>query len=548
MLRRKRTCNTIYGCFEEATRTNRTRPAVVYLGKVWTYGGLHELIERFAASLYELGLRKGDKALLYLSNTPQWIISWFGLIRIGVVPIPISPIYTPTDLSYLVSDSGARTIICLDTNFGYVEEVFDQTDLARIIVTNLVELLPPWKRLLGKALNTVPEGKWTAGGPRVSFKKLLNKAASPLPPFDELGITGEDMVEMLYTGGTTGVPKGVPFSNQNLVEACRNQRSMSEPVIPCGEDVLVQGAPFFHALGQALGIGGFLSGDTCVLLPRVQLDGMLDHIHRHRATSLFGVPALYRMILEHKRRERYDISSLKYCFCAGDVLPSEIDKKWKGMFGVKISLGYGATETCAGVALTPANEEAPEGSCGKLLPGRKVKVVDPITLEPVPEGEGGELLVTSEHMVRGYWNKPEETDQCFVELEGQLWYRTKDMVRIDKNNWIYFLDRSVDMIKHKGYRIAASEIEAALQENPVVLASCVVGVPDEKVGERIKAFVVLREDVKGVSGYELIRWCRKRLAPYKTPEYIEFRDMLPKSKVGKLLRRELKDEEQRKVG
>lgn len=546
-MRQKKAADTIYGYFEEITRTSGNRPAIIYLGTVWTYDGLHELVRRFATSLYELGLRKGDRAVMYLPNTPQWIICWLGMLRIGVVPVPISPIYTPTDLIYLVNDTGADTIICLDTNFGYVEEVFDQTGLRRAIVTGMVELLPAWKRLLGKAFNTVPEGKYNVGGSNLAFKKLLKKTSSSLPSYADLGIKGQDMVEMLYTGGTTGVPKGVPFSNENLLDSCLTQRSMSESVIPAGEDILIQGAPLFHALGQALAIGGILSGDTCVLLPRVQLDGMLDHIERYKAKSFFGVPAIFRMILEHKRLNRYDISSLKYSFCAGDVLPAEIDRKWKARFRIKISQGYGATETCAGVSLTPADEEAPEGSCGKLLPTRRVKVVNPESLEPVSQGEGGELLVSSDYMVKGYWNKPEETDKCFIELDGQLWYRTNDMVRIDPNNWIYFLDRSVDMIKHKGYRIAASEIEAALQENPVVLASCVVGVPDKRVGERIKAYVVLKEDVKGVTGYDLTKWCRKRLASYKIPEYIEFRDMLPKSKVGKVLRRELKDEEQRKM-
>ena len=198
------------------------------------------------------------------------------------------------------------------------------------------------------------------------------------------------------------------------------------------------------------------------------------------------------------------------------------------------------------VSLTPADQEAPEGSCGKVLPKKRVRVVDPTSLAVMPRQEGGELLVGSEYMVESYWNKPKETEKCFVEQDGQLWYRTSDIVRIDDNDWIYFMDRSADMIKHKGYRIAASEIEAALQENPVVMASCVVGVPDRKVGERIKAYVVLKEDVKGVTGYDLSKWCRQRLAPYKIPEYIEFRDMLPKSKVGKVLRRELKDEEQRR--
>ncbi len=542
----KPTSDTVYRYFAETAVTRGNKPALVYLGTVWTYRRLHELIQRFAASLYELGLRKGDRAVLYLANTPQWIISWFGMLRIGVMPVPISPIYTPSDLIYLVNDTGADTIVCLDTNFGYVEEVFDQTCLKRAIVTNMAELLPLWKRLLGKAFNTVPEGKYSLREPNVSFKALLKGTSQSLPPYADLDIGARDMVEMLYTGGTTGFPKGVPFFNRNLLDTCLTQRSMSEPVVPLGRDVLVQGAPLFHALGQALAIGGILSGDTCVLLPRVQLDGMLDHIQHYKATSLFGVPALFRMILEHKRMERYDIKTLKYCFSAGDVLPLDIEKKWRDRFGVKISQGYGATETCAGVSLTPADEEAPEGSCGKLLRRQRVRVVDPVSLEVVPPGGSGELLVGSEYMVESYWNKPEETKKCFVELDGQLWYRTSDMVRIDDDGWIYFLDRSADMIKHKGYRIAASEIEAALQDNPVVMAACVVGVPDKKVGERIKAYVVLREDVKGITGHDLTKWCRKRLAPYKIPEYIEFRDMLPKSKVGKVLRRELKEEEQRK--
>ena len=167
----------VYEYFAETVQTNRNRPALVYLGTIWTYGSLHELIERFGASLYELGLRKGDRAVLYLANTPQWIISWFGMQRIGVIPVPISPIYTPADLVYLVNDTGADTIVCLDTNFGYVEEVFDQTCLKRAIVTNMVELLPLWKRLLGKAFNTVPEGKYSLREPNLSFKRLL-KAGS----------------------------------------------------------------------------------------------------------------------------------------------------------------------------------------------------------------------------------------------------------------------------------------------------------------------------------------------------------------------------------
>jgi long-chain acyl-CoA synthetase len=173
--------------------------------------------------------------------------------------------------------------------------------------------------------------------------------------------------------------------------------------------------------------------------------------------------------------------------------------------------------------------------------------VDPDTLEPVPPGEPGELLATSPYAVKSYWNKPGETETCFLHIDGEVWYRTKDIVEVDKDNWLFFRDRSVDLIKHKGYRVAAAEVERILQEHPAVIAASVVGVPDEKVGERIKAFVVLKEDIKGISGFELTKWCKERLAPYKVPQYIEFRDMLPKSKVGKFLRRELREEERRKL-
>jgi long-chain acyl-CoA synthetase len=542
-----KTSDTFYGCFQETTKEFRDKTALVYLGRSFTYAQLEELIDRFAGSLEKLGVSKYDRVILFLSNIPQWLIAWFGVIRIAAIPVPISPIYTAADLKYMANDSGAQTIICMDSNFGYVENILPETNVKRVIITTMVELLPLWKRILGKAFNRVPEGSFSIKAGRYRFKNLLSKRIKASRPYPAIGIRAEDMLEMLYTGGTTGYPKGVPFTNLGLVNACMAQRSMSEPVIPRGEDIVVQGAPLFHALGQALTFGALLNGDTCVLLPRVHLDGLFDHIEKYKAKTFFGVPTMYRMILEHKRADLYNLSSLKYCFCAGDVLPLEMAGRWMEKYGIPISQGYGTTETSAGVSLTPANEVAPEGSSGKLLPKKEVRLVDPDTLEIVAEGEPGELLVSSDHMVTSYWNKPAETTKCFITIDNTLWYRTGDIVRIDKNGWLYFMDRSVDTIKHKGYRIAAAEIETALQEHPAVIASCVVGVPDSKVGERIKAFVILKEDVKGVTGYDLIKWCRTRLAPYKIPQYIEFRDMLPKSKVGKLLRREVRSEEKRRA-
>ena len=535
---------SIYEQFEKVCRDFSERPAIVYLGKKYTYSQLNEAVQGLAASLYRLGLKKGDKAILYLPNSPQWVMAWLALLRIGAVSIPISPIYTPVDLKYMANDSGSETVFCLDTNFGYVTQVLPETKLKRVVVANMAELLPWWKRLIGLGFNKIPQGKFASGKNIFTFKSLLGGGSTAsLPPVES---ESEEMFEMLYTGGTTGVPKGVPFSSEVFLESLTEQRSMSEGYIPKGEDVVIQGGPLFHILGQAVGLGALLSGDTLILLPRVNLDGLFDHIERYKALTFFGVPMVYRMILEHDRVDYYDLSPLKYCFCGGDVLPNEVAERWLKKFSKPIYQGYGATETCGRVSLTPMGETPPPGSAGKVTPLQKVMLVDPDTLEPVAPGEPGELLVSSDHMVRAYWNKPAETADCFIERDGRLWYKTRDIMRIDKDGYLFYLDRSVDTIKHKGYRVASSEIEAVLQEHPAVIASCIVGIPDEKVGERIKAFVVLKSDVKGVSAYDLMRWCRERLAPYKIPQYIEFRDMLPKSKVGKLLRRELRAEERKR--
>jgi len=535
---------SIYEQFEKVSRDFSEKPALIYLGVRYSYYQLHEAAQSLAANLHRQGVRRGDKVILYLPNCPQWIMTWFALLRLGSVAIPISPIYTPADLRYMANDSEAETVFCLDTNFGYVAQVLPETGLKRVVVTNIASLLPWWKRMIGIGFNKIPKGKFTLGRDIFVFERLLKDGAiSSLPAFKG---ESEEMIEMLYTGGTTGLPKGVPFSNIIFLEGVAEQRSVSEFPIPKGKDIVVQGGPLFHILGQAVGLGGVLSGDTLVVLPRVNLDGLFDHIQRYKVTTLFGVPSMYRMILEHDRVDYYDLSSLIYCFSGGDVLPTEVAERWLKRFGKPIYQGYGATETCGRVSLTPMDEEAPSGSAGRVTPLQKVKLVDPDSLEPVPRGEPGELLVSSDHMVRAYWNKPGETAECFVEMDGRLWYRTRDIVRIDDKGWLFYLDRSVDTIKHKGYRVAVSEIEAVLQEHPAVIASCVVGVPDEKVGERIKAFAVLKGDVKGVSAYDLMKWCRQRLAPYKVPQYIEFRDMLPKSKVGKLLRRELRAEERKR--
>ena len=536
--------SSVYEVFSRTAKKYSAQHALIYLGRVFTYGQLEKLIDQLAGALYEMGVKKQDKAIIYLPHVPQWVMIWLALQKIGAVVVPVTHFYGPQDLKYIANDCEAETIFCMDTNFGYVSKILSETKFKRIIVNTLVDFISPWKKAIGKLYDKIPQGKYSLGGHTVTFVSLLKSKAPPPPA---IAIEEDDIAQMLYTGGTTGFPKGVPISGTLFLESTNEQRKASDKLIPRGTDIVIQGAPLFHILGQTVGLGALLAGDALVLLPKMNLDAVFDHIHKYKASSFFGTPTLYRMILEHDRLDHYDLSSIKYNFCAGDSLPQEVANRWLKKFGTPLYQGYGATETCGAIALTPAGEPFPEGTAGKVIRTQSVKLMHPDTLDPVPPLEPGELYVSSKYMVKGYWKKPQETANHFVQIGESYWYKVGDIVRIDEEGWLYFMDRSVDIIKHKGYRVAASKIESVLQEHPAVVAACAVGVPDPKVGERIKAFVVMKDDVKGISAQELTKWCRDRLANYEVPQYIEFRDMLPKSRVGKMLRREMRADERRKI-
>jgi long-chain acyl-CoA synthetase len=537
--------NAIYPAFERVALERDKHTAIIYLGTRYSYGILKSLAESFAAALLEMGVKPGDKVILYIPNSIQWVVVWLGIQRIGAVSVPITPIYTPYDLEYIAQDSGAKAIVCADTNFGYVTKVMTTTPLEHVVITRMADLLPWWKRCFGYLFDIVPKGSIVLQANTHLFRKLLSWNHGKDRPLSYDPKRGE-LAEILYTGGTTKYPKGVPISHDLFVLSAEEQIRISEPLFPPEENVIVGNAPLFHILGQTCSLATLFVGGTLMLQPRINLDATFDSIQHFEARTMIGVPALYRMILEHDRLEQYDLSSVDFWFSAGDVLPVEVGKRWHDKFGKVIYQGYGATETCGGVSMCPVDFDNPPKSVGRIVPSKKVRIVDPASLEGVKTGEPGELIVSSEPMVTAYINKPEETAESFVDLDGRKWYRTGDIMSMDEAGNLYFVDRTVDTIKHKGYRISASEIEAVLQEHSAVVGSCVVGVEDAKVGERIKAYVVLKEDIKGITGYELIKWCRERLVAYKVPHYIEFRDMLPKSKVGKLLRREMRSEERRR--
>ncbi len=537
--------STIFKAFAATAEKYPDKVAVSFLGTIFRYSDLLNLTERFASGLAALGFGKGDRIVMYIPNSVQFVVSWLAIQRIGAIAVPITPIYTLLDLKYIANDTEAKGIICSDRNYGYVKQAMADTSVKRVIVTNVVDLLPWWKRTFGLLADKIPAGKIE----KAPFVSSMNKMLfSSLPPVPDPGISKDDTAEILFTGGTTRHPKGVPINHGLYLVSSEEQLSVRDPLFPKDQDVILGGAPLFHILGQTCTLATLvIGGGSLILQPRVNLDAVFDSIQRYRTTSMIGVPALYRMILEHVRVDQYDLSSLKYCFSGGDVLPVEVGHRWNKRFGLEIYQGYGATETCGGITMCPTDRKSPPLSMGLKMPSKETMIVDPNTLESVKIGDPGELLVSSERMVRSYWNKPEETAEAFVTIDGKLWYRTADIVRQDQDGFFYFVDRTVDTIKHKGYRISSSEIEAVLQEHPAVIESCVVGVADEKVGERIKAFVVLKKDIKGITGYELIKWCRQRLIEYKVPQYVEFRDMLPKSKVGKLLRREIRPDEKKRL-
>ena len=531
--------------FDQMSERYPGHTAVLYLGEHFSYARLRELSERFAGGLSEMGVKKGDRVMVYIPNCVQWVIAFLAIQKLGATLVPVSPIYTSFEIEYMIKDAGVKTILCQDTNFGYVKEVLDKTGLERVIVTNLVDLLPPWKRYMGVLFDKIPGGKVDRDSRVCSFKSLLRHA--PLTTKVDMD-PWKDIAYILYTGGTTGFPKGVPGNHIGMTSYVNDvTEDIAGEHLKEGEDVYIAVNPLFHimALGLFMAIG-LNRGNMTLLMPVPQVDAILETVQRNRCRWMLGVPALYRMILENDRLAQYDTSSLKYCYCGGDVLPMEVFKRWKEYTGQPIYQVYGSTEA-GHVTYSRIGQEPKPGSIGFPLQSRECIVVDPETLEKAPTGDSGELFVTSPYMLTSYLNKPEETANAFVNFDGKIYYRMSDFVRRDEDGDLLYVERSADIIKHKAYRVSASEVEAVLQNHPTVMGACVIGIPDEKVGERIKAIVVLKEDARGVGGAELIKWCRDHLASYKVPSYIEFRDMLPKSKVGKLLRREVRDEERRKV-
>ncbi|MGD8263989.1 MAG: long-chain fatty acid--CoA ligase, partial [Desulfobacterales bacterium] len=384
--------NNIYDNFAETAKRRENHTAVFYLGSRYSYSRIRTLADRFASALTDMGVTAEQKVMLYIPNSINWVVSWLGVQKIGAVAVPITPIYTPYDVNYIANDSEAEAIICADTNFGYVTSVLPETGLKKVIVSKMADLLPWWKRFFGFLFDVVPRGKIALDQNTFSFKKLLSSYRIPSTPRMGSNRNGNSIAEILYTGGTTKFPKGVPITYNLFLESAIEQITMSSPLFAPEENVVMGNAPLFHILGQTCSLATLFTGGSLILQPSINMDATFDAIQRFKAKTLIGVPAMYRLILEHDRLHQYDLSSLQYCFSGGDVLPVEIGKRWNEKFGRPIYQGYGATETCGGVSMSPVDQKNPPKSVGRIVKSKKVKIVKPTTLEPVAPGQPGELL------------------------------------------------------------------------------------------------------------------------------------------------------------
>jgi len=531
--------------FDQMAGRYGSKTALIFYGKKISYTKLKELIDRFATALADLGVSKGDTVALFLLNCPQYVISYFAVLKVGAKVTPISPVYTSKEVKHQLEDSDAETIVCQDILYDNVEKT--GIALKNVILTSIAEYLPALKKLLGKsALGKVykemhvPTPKFMEEAGLLQFQDLIKKH-SPQPPQITID-PKKDIAALVYTGGTTGLPKAAILTHYNMV-ALQAQTVSFWPIFEEGREVVIAFLPFFHIYGQVVVmLNGLVQGSTLVLFTTPDIDDILSAMERYQASGFYGVPTLFEYLKEYEKTDRVNWKALKMIACGADTLHEATISVWERRTGAKILEGYGMTETTSVSHSTPYDRPK-TGSFGVPLPSVTAAIVDVDGTEFMPVDEVGELILHGPNMMQGYWKRPEETEETIIEIDGKKWLRTGDLVRMDEEGYFHFFDRKRDLIKYKGYSVFARHVEEVLYRHPQIKAAGVVGVPDPKVGQLIKAYVVLQSEARGkISEEEIIEFCRKNLAHYKIPKIVEFRGELPKTDVGKVSRRELREE------
>ncbi len=523
--------------------------ATVFKGGKLTFREYNALIDRLAAALQKMGVKKGDRVAIHLPNCPQFPISYYAVLRIGGIVVPCNPLYTAREMRHQLKDSGAEIIITLTAMYPTIKQIRGETDLRHVIVAKIKTFFPPSLRILFTLLKEKKSGHWVdiSGDANTHWFQDILASAPPKP--EPVELSQDDTAVLMYTGGTTGVSKGAQLTHKNiLVNAyqCKVWLNARE-----AQEVVMTALPLYHsyAMTTCMNLGTIMAA-TMVLIPDPRdLEDVLKSIDKYKPTLYPGVPAMYVAINNYPDLSKYDVSSLKACISGAAGLPVEVQQRFQELTGARLVEGYGLSEASPVTHANPIFGENRVGTIGVPWPDTEAKIVDADTGEKtLGPGEVGELCVRGPQVMKGYWNMPTETANVLWPDPdgGGPWLHTGDIAMMDEDGYFQIVDRKKDMILGAGgYNIYPREIEDVLYEHPKVLEAAAVGVPVEGKGERVKIYVVLKPG-QTATEEEILDFCRENLAPYKVPKFVEFRDSLPKSTVGKILRRVLLEEEKKR--
>jgi long-chain acyl-CoA synthetase len=523
--------------------------AIIYYGTKVTYAQLSNLANRFARSLQQLGLQKGDRVALALPNIPQFPIAFYGALRAGAVVVPTNPLYTEREMQHQLVDAGAKVLVMLDSLYPVVRKIKQTMALEHVIVTSPADFLPRTLRLLyplsRRHNNTDPQ-------PALSKEEInedtsLHQMAPMLKSRTQGGIElfrlptpakSGNLAVLQYTGGTTGLSKGAMLTHRNLL-ANAYQTSAWMPTMEVGGECTLCVTPFFHCYGLTVGMNLSVLNASCMLLmPRFNAKAVIKAIRQYRPTLLPGIPTMYIAILREAGKHTEPLQSIKLCISGASPLPAQVQADFnRATHGVLVE-GYGLSEAAPVTHANPLTDKCRNGSVGLPLPDIEAAVLDPETGALLPPGRNGEIVVKGPNIMQGYWKREDETRNMFI----NGWMRTGDIGYMDDDGFFYIVDRSKDMILASGFNVFPREVEEILYQHPAVMEAGVVGITDAYRGETVAAFVVLNDGYEASDKLkeEIVSFCKERLAAYKVPKRLEFRASLPKSIIGKVLRRELR--------
>ncbi|HYH17683.1 MAG TPA: long-chain fatty acid--CoA ligase [Azospirillum sp.] len=533
----------LYKLFDDSAAAYADRPCLDFLGKRMTYREVAALVDRAARGFQEMGIGKGSRVGLFLPNTPYYVIAFFGVLKAGGTVVNFNPLYAEREILHQISDSGVETMVTLDLAVlhGKLLPMLAQTGLKRIVICRMAEILPfpkNWLFPLAKRreLATIPND-----GRHVPFRRLLANDGKPAPVAID---PREDVAVLQYTGGTTGVPKGAMLTHANLYANAVQCTAWFVGARP-GEERMLGVLPFFHVFAMTVVMNLSIKfGAEIVMLPRFDLDQVMQTIHDRKPTLFPAVPTIYTAINHHKDLAKYDLSSIRFCLSGGAPLPVEVKEAFERNTGCVLVEGYGLSESSPVATGNPLRGVNKPGSIGLPLPGTVIEIVsldEPRRVLPV--GEKGEVCIRGPQVMKGYWNKPHETAMTLV--DGRL--HTGDVGTMDEDGYVFIVDRIKDMILCSGFNVYPRNVEEAIYLHPAVAECVVAGVPDEYRGQTVKAYVKVA-DGQELTKDELCAFLKDKLSPIEMPKVVEFRDSLPKTMIGKLSRKALLDEEAARMG